>query len=116
MHILVLLDTADDLEEVPGVRIAGRSEHAHDTLRRFVSEGAELSEPEGGVDVVAQHDLASVDIPGKRVLDAFLDQPSRKAGSRQARACKVSLKLRMSGMIHSSCLRLELSPKRADTG
>ena len=53
LHTFVLLDATDDLKEVAGVGIPGWSEHAHEALGRSVREGAELSEPDGGVDLVA---------------------------------------------------------------
>ena len=40
LHPLVLLYMADDLKEVTSVRIASRSEHAHETLGRLAREGA----------------------------------------------------------------------------
>lgn len=38
LHTLVLLDAADDLEQVVGVGIASRSEHAHETLGPLVRQ------------------------------------------------------------------------------
>ena len=102
LDALVLLDPADDLEQVAGVRIARRSEHAHQTLGRLVREGAKLLEPDCGVDVVTQYDLAGIDVPCKQALDAFLQQPFAKSRSRSARACTVSWKSRVSGMVHIS--------------
>ena len=61
LDALVLLDAADDLEEVAGVRIASRSEHAHETVGRLIGDGGKLLEPDGGVDIAAQLDLADID-------------------------------------------------------
>lgn len=38
------LNAADDLEQVAGAGIAGRPEHAHQTLGRPVREGAQFLE------------------------------------------------------------------------
>ena len=38
LDALVLLNAADDLEKIAGVGIAVRSEHAHETLGRFVRQ------------------------------------------------------------------------------
>ena len=45
---------------------------------RPVREGAQFLEPDGGVDVVAQHDLARIHVSCKQALDAFLQQPFSK--------------------------------------
>ena len=98
----MLLNAADDLEQVASVGIASRPEHSHEALGRLVGKGAKLLEPHGGVDVVTQHDLARIDVPGKQAFDAFLQQSFWNAGSRSARACTVSLKSRVSGISHTS--------------
>lgn len=49
LHALMLLNAADDLEQVACVGIAGRSEHAHQALGRPVREGAQFLESDGGV-------------------------------------------------------------------
>ena len=69
---LMSLNAADDLEQVADVGIAGRSEHAHQTLGRLVREGVQLPEPDGGVDVTAQHNLARIHVSCQQALDAFL--------------------------------------------
>jgi len=74
----MLLNATDDLEQVAGAGIAGRSEHAHQALGRLVREGAHLLEPGGGVDVVAQYDLARIHVSCKQALDTFLQQPLAK--------------------------------------
>ena len=60
----VLLNVADDLEQVAGLGVARRSEHSHEALGLFAGEGCELLESDGGVDVVAQEDLAGVGVSG----------------------------------------------------
>ena len=68
----MLLNATDDLEQIAGVGVAGWSEHAHQTLGDLFVSVPSILEPHGGIDVVAQHDLARVDIPGQQTLDAFL--------------------------------------------
>ncbi len=70
----MLLNPADYLEQVASVGIAGRSEHPHEAIGRLFGKGGKLLEPHGGVDVVAQYDLARFDISGKQAFDAFLQQ------------------------------------------
>ena len=104
LDAFVLLDAADDFEQVSSVGIASRPEHSHEALGRLVGKGAKLLEPHGGVDVVTQHDLARIDIPGKQTFDAFLQQSFSKCRVALARACTVSLK--STGERHVSYLLL----------
>ena len=71
LDALVLLNATNDLEQIAGVGVAGWSEHTHQALGGLVRESAKLFEPHGGIDVVAQHDLARVDIPGQQAVDAL---------------------------------------------
>ena len=70
LDTLALLYAADDLEQVASVRIAGRTEHPHQALGRLVSQQAQLVEPDGRVDIVAQHGLARIDVTGEQALGA----------------------------------------------
>ena len=83
----MILNAADNLEEIAGVGIAGRPEHAHETLRRLVRQRAKLLEPDCGVDIVTQYDLARIDITGKQAFDAFHQQLFSK--------CRVALSTRL---------------------
>ena len=78
MDPFVLLHTAYYLEEVAGLGIAIRSEHAHEALWRLVSKSAKLLEANSCVYVVAQYDLASIDVSRKQTLDAFFQQTLAK--------------------------------------
>ena len=71
---LALLKAADDLEQVPSLRIAVRTEHAHQALGRLFGQSAQLLKPDRGVDVVAQHRLAGVHITRQQALDTLLEQ------------------------------------------
>src|ERR1700722_9152593 len=54
LHPGLLLQVADDAEQVPRLRIAARSEHADETLGLRADRLAELFEADGRLDVVAQ--------------------------------------------------------------
>ena len=58
----LLLKVSPDFEEVAGLRVAARAEHAHQARRRLVDGGGEFLEALLGVDGVAQHRLADVDV------------------------------------------------------
>jgi len=61
-HFFLVLQKADDLEEVPSLRISGRAEHPHQALRRVVSALRQFVKAHCGVNVVAQHGLARLDV------------------------------------------------------
>jgi hypothetical protein len=58
----LFLQVADDAEEVAGLRIAARAEHANEALRLRAGRLAKLLEADRRLDVVAQDGLAGVDI------------------------------------------------------
>src|SRR5882757_10050730 len=66
-----LLQVADHAEEVPGLRIAARSEHADQALGRRAGRFAELFETDGRLDVIAQDRLAGLDIAAQHRIDAL---------------------------------------------
>ena len=70
----LLLQIADDAEEVARLRIAARAEHADQALGGRVGRLAELFEADGRLDVVAQDRLAGVDVAGQHRVDAFAQQ------------------------------------------
>ena len=74
LDALMLLNAADDVEQVSGVGIPVWPEHAHEALLRPISMGSELLETDGRVDVERQYDLARIDVSEKQKLDAFLQQ------------------------------------------
>ena len=74
----MLLNAADDIEEIAGVGIPVWPEHTHEALGRLVGKGAKLLETNGCVDVVPKYDLARVDVSGKQAIDAFLQQSLSK--------------------------------------
>ena len=69
-----LLKSADDFEEVPCLRIAVGTEHAHQALGRLLRQPAEFLKSDRGIDVVAQNRLAGVHIPRQQALDTLLEQ------------------------------------------
>ena len=69
-----LLKVSQDFEEVAGLRVAARAEHAHQALRRLVDGGGEFLEALRGVDVVAQHRLAGIDVAREERVDRFLQK------------------------------------------
>ena len=58
--------------KIAGVGVAGRPEHAHQALGRLAGQGRQFLEPDGGVDVVTQNDLANFKVSGKQALNTFL--------------------------------------------
>jgi hypothetical protein len=58
----LFLQVADDAEEIAGLRIAARAEHANEALRLRAGRLAKLLEADRRLDVVAQDGLAGVDI------------------------------------------------------
>jgi hypothetical protein len=68
---LCSLEVVDDLEEIACLRVAARTEHAHQALGRPFCSATQLLEPNRGVDIVAKYCLPGVEIPGEKALDAF---------------------------------------------
>src|SRR5882672_10538461 len=66
-----LLQVTDHAEEVLGLRIAARSEHADQALGRRAGRFAKLFKADGRLDVVAQDRLASINITAQHCIDAF---------------------------------------------
>jgi hypothetical protein len=104
----LLLQVTDDAEEVAGVRITARAQHADDAFRRCASRRAELLEADRRLDVVAQNRFACIDIAGSMVLMPSRSSASAKAGSPATRFRTSSLKSRVTAIACSlsSCRRL----------
>ena len=77
-HAFLLLEIGHDIEQVTGLRIAFRTKHAHQALRRSIHDRAKLFEPDRRVDVIAQNGLAGFHVAGKKSLDAFAKKCSTK--------------------------------------
>ena len=92
-----LLEAADDLEQVPRLRIAVRTEHAHQALGRLAGQFAEFPKADGGIDVIAQNRLARPGIPCKQAFDAFLEQRFPERG--------IALDPRPNRLLEISCQR-----------
>ena len=71
---LAFLEASDDLEEVARLRIAVRTEHAHQALGRLRGQPTEFPKTDGRVDIVAQNRLSDVDLAGEKALHTFLEQ------------------------------------------
>ena len=94
----LLLQVADDAEEIACLRIAARAEHADKAFRRRAGRRAELLKTDRRFDVVAQDRLAGIDIAGSMVSMPSRSSASAKAGSRATRFCTSSLKSRVTAM------------------
>lgn len=68
---LCFLEMIDHLQKIARLRIAAGTQHAHQALGRPFGPAAQLVEPDGCVDIVAQDRLSGVDIPIQQALDAF---------------------------------------------
>jgi hypothetical protein len=65
------LEVADDLEEIPCLRVTAWAEHAHQALGRPFCSATQLLEPNRRVDIVAKYRLPGLEISGEKALDAF---------------------------------------------
>ncbi len=73
----LLLQSADDAEEVARLRVAARAEHADQAFGGRAGGLRELLEADGGLDVIAQDGFAGVDVAGQQGVDAFLGRMSQ---------------------------------------
>ena len=107
MKPLFFLEVLDNLEEITRLRVAARTEHAHEALRRPFCPATQLLESDRRIDVVAKYRLPRVEISGEKAFDAFPQQlfPVFRGPTRR-RACTVSLNSRVRGI--SLLLRLAL--------
>ena len=58
------LKVRNHIEQVPRLRVALRTEHAHETLRGRVSQIAQFLEADGCIDVITENRFAGVEIAG----------------------------------------------------
>lgn len=98
----LLLQVADDAEQIAGLGIAARSEHADQTLRRCVRGLAELLGADRCLDVIAEDRLAGINVAGQHRVDAFAQQEAAKSGSRATRLPTKPVKLLVDGIAPSS--------------
>src|SRR6266568_5359097 len=68
------LKISDHAEEIFGLRIAPRPEHANEALGRRSGRFAKLLKADGRLDVVAQDRLAGLHIAGQHGVDAFAQE------------------------------------------
>jgi len=78
VQTLAFLKAADDPEEIARLRIAVRTEHAHQALGRFRGQPAGFLKPNGDVAIVVQDRTADIDLVGKKTLHAFFEQHLRE--------------------------------------
>jgi hypothetical protein len=71
-----LLQVADDAEEVAGLRIAARAEHADEALRLRAGRLAKLLEADGRFDVIAR-----IALPVSTSPASMVSMPSRTSAS-----------------------------------
>jgi hypothetical protein len=65
LHAGLLLQIADDTEQVSSLRIAAGSEHPTQAFRRHVSGLGQFLKSDSGLDIVAQYRFAGLDVTGK---------------------------------------------------
>jgi hypothetical protein len=68
------LQVADDFEKIFGLGVAGWPEHAHEAFGRTIGGVAEFGEANGGVDEIAEDELAGFDIAGEEIVETFAEQ------------------------------------------
>ena len=74
VQTLAFLEASDDLEEIARLRIAVRTEHAHQALGRLRGQPTEFPKTDGPVDIVAQNRLSDVDLAGEKALHTLFEQ------------------------------------------
>ncbi len=78
MQAGLLLQIADDGEEIFRLRIAARAEHADQALGGRAGRLGELFEADGRLDGVAQQRLSGLDIAAQHGVDALAQQRLRE--------------------------------------
>src|SRR5450759_3910640 len=71
MHARLLLQIADHAEKVLGLRVAARTKHTDQALRRRASCYPEFFKADRRLDVVAQDYLAGLHVAGEHRVDAL---------------------------------------------
>jgi hypothetical protein len=112
MQAGLLLQVADDGEEIFRLRIAARAEHADQALGRRAGRLGELFEADGRLDGVAQQRLSGLDIAAQHGVDAFAQ---KRLGE-----FLVGLDVMLHQVVELGrsrhTLRPSLAPKRAEGG
>src|SRR5579863_10130650 len=75
------LQIGNDLEEVLRLRIALRTEHAHEYLWRAAKVGSEFDKTDRAVNVFAEYRFSGLHIASEHAADAFLQQRPTEAGA-----------------------------------
>src|SRR6266481_817721 len=70
-HAGALLQIAEYAEQVTGLRVAARAEHADGALLRRPGRLTELLEADGRLDVVSHDGFASTEVAAQHRVDAF---------------------------------------------
>ena len=97
----LLLQVAEHAEEISGLRVAARPEHADQALRLRAGRLAQFLEADRRLDVVAQDRLAGVDVAASMVSMPSRNSASPNSASLATRRCTNSLKLRVSAILSS---------------
>jgi hypothetical protein len=80
MEPALLLQVAEHGEEVARLRIAARTEHAHEALGRRAGGAAERLEADRRIDVVAQDGLAGLEVAFQHARHRFLQKRLAEVG------------------------------------
>src|SRR5215813_950051 len=71
VHALALLQVGYHVKEVPGLRVAFRTQHPHQTFRVLPSQHAECLKANRGVDIITQNGFTSVCVPCKEAVEGL---------------------------------------------
>src|SRR5216684_1385929 len=61
-------------------RVAVRPQHPHQALRGAMGDFCKLAKTDSRIDVIAQHGLARLHVPGKETLNSFAEEFSAEDG------------------------------------
>jgi hypothetical protein len=70
-HAFHMLYVGNNLKQIAGLRVATGTEHPHQAFRRTTGNITQFSKSNCGVDEIAQYDLASFNVTGKKVFESF---------------------------------------------
>src|SRR5712691_2989709 len=74
VEALCMLEMSDHFKEIACLRIAFRTEHPHETLRRHLRHVGQLFETDCPVDVVAESRLSRFELAREQALHTFAKQ------------------------------------------
>jgi hypothetical protein len=90
-----LLQVCNDLEQIAGLRIATRPEHAHLILSRAMSDIAQLRKSDCRIDEISKDHLPGFDIAGEKILNALAQKRLAKTG--------ITLNVHSDGFLRALC-------------